>query len=188
MLINYGQYLNDREKAEILDYREVFYFGENVSQQGDKVPEISRNDGFDDAEGYCVYKQHGQFAYRYEVLELLGKGSFGQVFKCKDHKTGNVVALKVIKNKKRFQQQAIVEVRVLDAVRKAGKDGTAYIVEMLDYFTFRNHICLTFELLSITLYDFMRINSFSVYILAYIDCRDSRCLWSGSSPSRSSSD
>ena len=40
--------------------------------------------------------------YRYEIQEVLGKGSFGQVVKCLDHKTGNDVAVKIIRNKKRY--------------------------------------------------------------------------------------
>ena len=169
MLIKFSQYLTDYEKGEILDYREVYYFGEKACQQGDKVSENpSKNNVFDDSDGYYIYKTHGHIAYRYEIIEILGKGSFGQVFKCKDHKNGSVVALKMIKNKKRFHQQAVIEVRVLDAIRKVGKEGTTYVVEMLDYFSFRNHICLTFELLSITLYDFMRLNSFSGFSLLLI--------------------
>ena len=39
--------------------------------------------------------------YRYEVLEILGKGSFGQVVKVIDHKTGQHLAVKIIRNKKR---------------------------------------------------------------------------------------
>ena len=39
--------------------------------------------------------------YRYEIQEVLGKGSFGQVVKCLDHKTGNLMAVKIIRNKKR---------------------------------------------------------------------------------------
>jgi serine/threonine protein kinase len=40
--------------------------------------------------------------YRYEILEVLGKGSFGQVVKAFDHKTGHYVAVKIIRNKKRY--------------------------------------------------------------------------------------
>ena len=40
-------------------------------------------------------------AYRYEVLELLGKGSFGQVIRAFDHKNREYVAIKIIRNKKR---------------------------------------------------------------------------------------
>jgi len=40
--------------------------------------------------------------YRYEVLELLGKGSFGQVVRAFDHKTNKFVAVKIIRNKKRY--------------------------------------------------------------------------------------
>ena len=44
---------------------------------------------------------HDHIAYRYEVLEMIGMGSFGQVAKCLDHKNNELVALKIIRNKKR---------------------------------------------------------------------------------------
>lgn len=37
--------------------------------------------------------------YRFEVLEFLGKGSFGQALKCFDYKTQEMVAVKLIRNK-----------------------------------------------------------------------------------------
>lgn len=51
--------------------------------------------------------------YRFEIKSLLGHGSFGQVLKAFDHKTGNQVAIKVIKNVEKFSQQALIEVNIL---------------------------------------------------------------------------
>ena len=37
---------------------------------------------------------------------------------CFDHKTNQPVAIKIIRNKKRFHHQALVEVKILDSLRK----------------------------------------------------------------------
>jgi serine/threonine protein kinase len=60
------------------------------------------NNGFDTEchEYLSRIKEH--FAYRYEVDKKVGKGSFGVVLKCYDHKEREYVALKVLKNKKRL--------------------------------------------------------------------------------------
>lgn len=39
----------------------------------------------------------------YEILDLLGKGTFGQVVKCECKAYKEMVAIKVIKNKKAFK-------------------------------------------------------------------------------------
>lgn len=52
----------------------------------------------------------------YEILDLLGKGTFGQVVKCENKAIKEVVAIKVIKNKKAFKNQGVVEIKILDIV------------------------------------------------------------------------
>lgn len=47
----------------------------------------------------------------------------------------------------RFHQQALVELKILEALRKKDKDNTSNVVHMKDFFYFRNHFCITFELL-----------------------------------------
>lgn len=50
-------------------------------------------------------------------MDILGKGTFGQVVKCQNVKTKEIVALKVIKNKPAYYNQSLVEVAILDIVR-----------------------------------------------------------------------
>ena len=126
------------------------------------------NFGFDDDKGDYIYHVHDHISYRYEILDRLGKGSFGQVFKCIDHKTGQELALKIIKNKKRFHRQAVVEVRVLETIKTAAKDGIRHNIEMIDYFLFRRHLVISFELLSINLYEFIKANNFRGFSLGLI--------------------
>ena len=65
----------------------------------------------------------------------------------------------MIWNQKKFEYQATVEVKILKHLKE--KDpGNEHIVQIKDSFMFRGHICLTFEILSINLYDFLKKNSF----------------------------
>ena len=47
----------------------------------------------------------------------------------------------------RFHHQALVEVKILDALRRKDKDGQYNIIHMGEYFYFRNHLCISFELM-----------------------------------------
>lgn len=72
------------------------------------------NHGYDDNQNYYRYRLGDQLMYRFEIIEKLGKGSFGQVFRCFDHKDKEEVAIKVIRNQKKFHRQAMVELKILD--------------------------------------------------------------------------
>ena len=97
----YINHLTDYEKGEILDYKQVFFLGAGAKKiKGSPLNPF--NQGYDDERGdyRVVLKDH--IAYRWEVVDFLGKGSFGQALKCIDHKTKEVVAIKLIRNKKKF--------------------------------------------------------------------------------------
>lgn len=100
-------------------------------------------------------------AYRYEILEFLGKGSFGQALKCYDYKTNQFVAVKIIRNKKRFHHQAGVELKILMFLKQNDPDDVNNIIRIKDYAIFRKHLILSFELLSINLYEFIKNNGFN---------------------------
>ncbi len=60
---------------------------------------LTDNYGYDDDRGDYRLVKGDHVQYRYEVLDLLGKGSFGQVVKVFDHKRKDYLALKIIRNK-----------------------------------------------------------------------------------------
>jgi dual specificity tyrosine-phosphorylation-regulated kinase 2/3/4 len=107
-------------------------------------------------------------AYRYEVLEFLGKGSFGQAVKCYDYKTNQYVAIKVIRNKKRFHHQAGVELKILSHLKEKDPDDVNNIIRIKDHAIFRKHLVIGFELLSINLYEFIKNNNFQGVSLGLI--------------------
>lgn len=99
---------------------------------------------------------------------MIGKGSFGQVVKAYDHKKQEHVALKMVRNEKRFHRQAQEEVKILRKLREQDKDDTMNIIHMFDSFTFRNHMCITFELLGINLYELIKKNKFQGFSMQLV--------------------
>ncbi|XP_029453145.1 dual specificity tyrosine-phosphorylation-regulated kinase 4 isoform X3 [Rhinatrema bivittatum] len=155
------------EHDEILNYAELWFLGLEAKKI-EGVPGTQNNSSYDDEHGTYIKVLHDHIAYRYEVLEIIGKGSFGQVAKCLDHKTNELVAIKIIQNKKRFHHQALVELKILDLLRRKDRDGTNNIVHMKEYFYFRNHLCISFELLGLNLYELIKKNNFQGFSLALV--------------------
>ena len=157
--------LSDYEHGEILEYPEIYCTG-----AADKKIRTNsgNNHGYDDERGDYKVVVHDHIAYRFEVLGTVGKGSFGQVMKCYDNKNKEMVALKIIRNKKRFHHQALVEVKVLKHLKDKDPNGTSNIIHLKDYFYFRNHLCITFRLMSVNLYEFIKNNNFQGVSLGLI--------------------
>lgn len=163
-----SQYLSEYERKEILDYPSVYCVGAK-SKKKPATPDISTNNyGYDDERGDYLVVNKDHLAYRYEIIDTLGKGSFGQVLQCRDHCTGESVAVKIIRNKKRFHHQALVEIKILDSLRKWDADGKHHVLKMIEHFYFRNHLCIATELLSINLYELIKANGFVGFTTALI--------------------
>jgi dual specificity tyrosine-phosphorylation-regulated kinase 2/3/4 len=111
--------LNIFERGEIVDYKDIYFYGTpNAAKHVGELQSDTANFGYDDERGDYMIVLGDHLSYRYEIVDVLGKGSFGQVVRCVDHKTGVLVAIKIIRNKKRFHQQALVEVNILQKLRE----------------------------------------------------------------------
>ncbi|KAJ1017804.1 hypothetical protein NDA16_005121 [Ustilago loliicola] len=160
--VMYGNKMSDFELQEIFNYTEIYYCGQNAKRKHmATVEKPDQNHGFDDERGDYNVISRDHLAFRYEIIDLLGRGSFGQVLQCRDHKTGKTVAIKLIRNKKRFHHQALVEVRILENLTKWDPDEKYNVIKMTESFLFRNHLCIATELLSINLYELIKANQFA---------------------------
>ncbi|KAI4186999.1 MAG: hypothetical protein LQ346_005575 [Caloplaca aetnensis] len=161
--------LNIFERGEIIDYSSVYFCGTDSAKKhvGDLNAETA-NFGYDDERGDYNIVTGDHLAYRYEIIDILGKGSFGQVVRCIDHRTGGLVAIKIIRNKKRFHQQALVEVDILQKLRDWDPQKKHSMVQFTQSFYFRGHLCISTELLGMNLYEFIKCHEFRGFSLKLI--------------------
>ncbi|KAI8640674.1 kinase-like domain-containing protein [Parasitella parasitica] len=151
-------------------YPAIYYVGSHAKKHQASTDETAHNYGYDDEKGDYHIALRDHLNYRYEIVESLGKGSFGQVVKCKDHKQSDseFVAVKIIRNKKRFHAQAQTEVRILEKLMKWDPKHKHYNVKMMDSFYFRDHLCIVFECLSLNLYEILQQNSYQGFSMGLV--------------------
>ncbi|KAJ1668313.1 dual specificity protein kinase yak1 [Coemansia sp. RSA 1646] len=124
-----------------------------------------KNDGFDNENSdYILYVNDiigDKDGHQFLILEMLGSGTFGQVVKCQNTRTGEMVAVKVIKNKSAYYNQSMMEVQMLDLLNKEYDiDDKHHIMRLKEWFVFRHHLVFVNELLSINLYDLLKQNQY----------------------------
>ena len=117
----------------------------------------------DDAEGHLVYSPGDVLQNRFKILSTLGEGTFGKVVKVKDIFKSEVVALKIIKNVKKYREAAKLEINVLEKLAKYDPKNCYRCVQMLDWFDYHGHVCIAFEMLGASVFDFLKDNNYEPY-------------------------
>eukprot|EP00574_Skeletonema_japonicum_P000293 CAMPEP_0201739184 /NCGR_PEP_ID=MMETSP0593-20130828/45645_1 /ASSEMBLY_ACC=CAM_ASM_000672 /TAXON_ID=267983 /ORGANISM="Skeletonema japonicum, Strain CCMP2506" /LENGTH=526 /DNA_ID=CAMNT_0048233437 /DNA_START=144 /DNA_END=1724 /DNA_ORIENTATION=+ len=114
--------------------------------------------------GHFSFTEDEVIYNRYQLKERLGMGSCGQVFKAIDTCNNEEVAVKIIKAKKGVTMRAQTEIKLLTQMQEnfAPSDSSKEhnIVHMLDTFMHRDHQCIVFEPLTITLYQLLETTKF----------------------------
>jgi serine/threonine protein kinase len=138
----------------------------------------------DDTVGHFRGESGTIIADRYRILKEVGLGTFGRVVECLDLKQGNNgrasrrrqyreaeghhVAIKIVRNVKRYYESALIEASVVEEVNRRGGRGMTHCVVMHGAFTFDNHFCMVFESLGPSLYDFLKRHNYQPFPLVCI--------------------
>lgn len=118
------------------------------------------NNGFDDENDDYIVKEGEVWGNKYAVEKLVGKGSFGQVVRASEISNGQVVAIKIIKNRKSFSEQANIEIEILEFLNIHQDPDSQLIVRSIEHFVHENHKCIVYEICSYNLYEVLRKGGF----------------------------
>ncbi|CAK9301097.1 unnamed protein product [Gordionus sp. m RMFG-2023] len=122
----------------------------------------------DDKEGHLIYHNGDWLQDRYEILSTLGEGTFGKVVKVREDNNENMAALKIIKNVEKYREAAKLEINVLKYIAKRDPQGKFLCVKMLDWLNYHGHICILFEMLGLSVFEFLKQNNYQSYPLDHV--------------------
>lgn len=145
--------LTENDYKDIEDYEEIYYLTKSESSEPTE---------FEGDFEFFKFQESAHIAYRFEQIEFLGRGSFGTVVKCFDHKTKKYVAIKVILNQEEDRKQIDSEVNYLKKLA-AHENGSLnhHVLNLIDTFVFRQFYCIVTDLNYTDLFTYMKSRHFA---------------------------
>ncbi|GFR49286.1 hypothetical protein Agub_g11295 [Astrephomene gubernaculifera] len=119
----------------------------------------------DDKDGHFQYELGDNLSSRYKILSKMGEGTFGRVLECWDRKREDYVAIKIVRNIDKYRHAAMIELEVLNTLEKNDPSGQNHCVALREWFDYRGHVCMVFEKLGLSLFDYMRKNGYKPFPL-----------------------
>ncbi|KAL5038852.1 serine threonine protein kinase CMGC group [Batrachochytrium dendrobatidis] len=122
----------------------------------------------DDADGHLCIRIYDYITPRFQILKLLGQGTFGKVVEAFDKHQNKRVAIKIIKAIPKYREAAKIELNVLELIELHDPGNSKRCIHLRETFEFHNHICMVFDLLSQSLFDYFKANFFSPFSTLHI--------------------
>ncbi|VDO04571.1 unnamed protein product [Rodentolepis nana] len=97
---------------------------------------------------------------RYQIVQEIGRGSFGNVYKVIDTETGKLCAIKCIKHISNFRKLAEEEISILEMLSSEDTNDSFNFLHLNDHFTTSDHTYMVFDLLSINLFQLIHRNNY----------------------------
>ena len=140
----------------------------------------------DDAVGHFESGKGTIIDDRYKILRQVGLGTFGRVVECLDLKRHQpppnpqqqqqqhpyhpsphhqpFVALKIVRNIKRYYESALIEARIVQDLNRRGGRGRTHCVLLYDAFSLPDgHYCMVFESLGPSLFDVLKKQNYKPF-------------------------
>ncbi|KAJ1335061.1 dual-specificity kinase [Microdochium nivale] len=114
----------------------------------------------DDDDGHYIVVPDAELTPDYQMVKLLGQGTFGKVVQARHKKDGHLVAIKIIRAVQKYRDASRIELRVLRTLKANDAENRNRCIHLRDCFDFRGHICIVMDLLGSSVFDFLKSNNF----------------------------
>ncbi|KAI4870829.1 kinase-like protein [Hypoxylon rubiginosum] len=114
----------------------------------------------DDDDGHYIVVPDAELTTQYQMVKLLGQGTFGKVVQARDRRHNKLVAIKIIRAVQKYRDASRIELRVLQTLKLNDDKNRNRCIHLRDCFDFRGHICIVMDLLGSSVFDFLKNNNF----------------------------
>ncbi|KAK3332544.1 kinase-like domain-containing protein [Cercophora scortea] len=119
-----------------------------------------KNSRVDDDDGHYIVVPDNDLTDRYQMIKLLGQGTFGKVVQARDKRRNKLVAIKIIRSVQKYRDASKIELRVLATLKANDEENRNRCIHLRDCFDYRGHICIVMDLLGQSVFDFLKSNNF----------------------------
>ncbi|KAF1325897.1 Cmgc/clk protein kinase, partial [Globisporangium splendens] len=100
-----------------------------------------------------------------KIIREAGLGTFGRVLECLDKQRNIVVAIKVVRQVEKYTESAKIEAAILQDVNDKDENNESLCVRMYKWFEYKGHVCMVFERLGCSLYDYLKNHDYKPFPL-----------------------
>ncbi|CAO3615206.1 unnamed protein product [Cunninghamella blakesleeana] len=131
-------------------------------------PNVAPSKAINDKDGHFIVRINENLTPRFKIMRLLGQGTFGKVVECYDRENRNYCAVKIIRAVQKYRDASKIEIRVLNVLKECDPLNLNKCIHLTEWFDYENHICMVFDLLGQSVFDFLKANQFNPFPMNHI--------------------
>lgn len=124
------------------------------------APRTHVKNSFGDLLNDDTFRKGDVIENRYQIIQEIGRGSFGKVYKAADNQTGKLCALKCIKDISNFRKLADEEIAILLTLSQQDGNDEYNFLHLNDHFFAAGCTFMVFDLLSVNLFQLIHRNNY----------------------------